>query len=129
MTISLPDDVKKLLDAPTYVVVSTVGKDGSPHSTVLWVKRDGDDVLFSTTRGRQKTKNMERDPRVSVCAYDPANPFSFFAVSGEVTLDEAGGRELIDELSMKYLGKPYPEEPAGTVRVVCRLRPQKILGM
>ena len=128
MTVSLPDDVKKLLDAPTYVVVTTLAKDGAPHSTVLWIKRDGDDLLFSTVQGRQKTRNLERDPRVSIAAYDPADPYSYFAVSGEVTMTEEGGRELIDELSLKYRGEHYPEEPADTVRVVCRLTPQKILG-
>ena len=128
MTIPLPEDVKKLLDAPTYVVVTTIAKDGAPHSIVFWAKCDGDHVLFSTVRGRQKTKNIERDPRVSVAAFDPANPYSYFAISGEVTMDEAGGRELIDELSLKYRGRHYPQEAADVVRVVCRLRPEKILG-
>jgi PPOX class probable F420-dependent enzyme len=128
MSIALPESVKALLDAPTFVTVTTVGKDGSPHSTVLWIKRDGDDVLFSTVRGRQKTRNMERDPRVSVCGYDPANPYSYFTVSGTVTLDETGGDDLINELSMKYQGQPYTHDKPGTVRVVCRLTPAKILG-
>jgi PPOX class probable F420-dependent enzyme len=128
MTIPLPDDAKALLDAPTFVVLTTLAKDGAPHSTTMWIKRDGDDVLFSTVRGRQKARNLERDPRASVTGYDPANPYSYFSVSGEVTMTPEGGRELIDELSMKYGGQKYPEEPAGTVRLVCRLTPRKILG-
>ena len=128
MTVTLPDTAKALLNAPTYVVVSTVAKDGSPHSTVLWIKRDGEDLLFSTVLGRQKTRNLERDPRASVCFFDPANPYSYFTVDGEVTMDRAGGRELIDELSHKYRGEGYPEEAPETVRVVCRLTPTKVLG-
>jgi PPOX class probable F420-dependent enzyme len=128
MTVALPDAVKALLDAPTYVVVTTLKKDGSPHSTVMWIKRDGDDVVFSTVRGRQKTRNLDRDPRASVCFYDPANPYSYFTVEGEVTMDPEGGRELIDELSLKYGGQHYPEESPETVRVVCRLKPAKVMG-
>jgi PPOX class probable F420-dependent enzyme len=125
---TLPDAAKRLLDAPTYVVLTTLGKDGSPHSTTMWAKRDGDDVIFSTVRGRQKARNMERDPRVSVCAYDPANPYSYFTVNGTVSLDEQGGRELIDELSIKYRGVPYGLDGPGAVRLVCRVKPEKVIG-
>jgi len=128
MTVSLPDTVKALLDAPTFVVVTTLGKDGGPHSTVLWIKRDGDDLLFGTVRGRQKTRNLERDPRASVCAYDPADPESYFAVEGDVTMTDEGGRELMNELSLKYTGTNFPVEPPEVVRVVCRLTPRRLLG-
>ncbi len=128
MTVPLPDGVRKLVDAPTFAVVSTINPDGTPQSTVIWVKRDGDDVLFSTVRGRRKTRNMERDPRVSVCAYDPDEPYSYFTVAGSVTLTEQGGDELIDELSLKYEGRPYTSDAPGTVRVVCRLTPTKVIS-
>jgi PPOX class probable F420-dependent enzyme len=128
MTVSLPDDVKALLDAPTYVVVTTLAKDGAPHSTVLWIKRDGDDLLFCTVRGRQKERNLARDPRATVCGYDPADPLKYFAVEGNVTVTEEGGRALIDELSFKYDGVSFPVEGPERVRVVCRLTPRKILA-
>ena len=128
MTVELPDAAKALLDAPTYVVVTTVNQDGSPQSTVLWIKRDGEDLLFSTVRGRKKTRNLDRDARASVCFFDPANPYTYFTIEGEVTMTPEGGRELIDELSVKYRGEGYPEESADTVRVVCRLTPTKVLG-
>jgi hypothetical protein len=45
-----------------------------------------------------------------------------------VTVSEEGGRELIDELSVKYTGDRYPAEPEGTVRVVIRVTPDRVLG-
>jgi PPOX class probable F420-dependent enzyme len=128
MTTSLPDNVRRLLDDKTFVVVSTINPDGSPQSTVLWVKRDGDDVIFSTVRGRKKTRNLERDPRASVCAFDPAQPYSYFTIDGEVTMVEEGGPELINELSLKYNGVPYTFDPPEAVRVVCRLTPRKVIS-
>jgi PPOX class probable F420-dependent enzyme len=128
MTTSLPDNVRRLLDDKTFVVVSTINPDGSPQSTVLWVKRDGDDVIFSTVRGRKKTRNLERDPRASVCAFDPAQPYSYFTIDGEVTMVEDGGPELINELSLKYNGVPYTFDPPEAVRVVCRLTPRKVIS-
>ena len=126
MTASLPETVKRLVDGNTFAVLTTINKDGSPQSTVVWVRRDGDDVLFSTIRGRRKTRNMERDPRVSICAYDPANPYVYFTVEGTVALDENGGEELINELSLKYDGKRWTPVP-GAVRVVCRVTPTRVL--
>jgi len=119
-------DIK--LDRRTFVVVSTVNKDGSPQSSVIWATYDTDtgEVVFSTILGRRKTRNMERDPRVSICAYDPADPYYYFTVEGTVTLVEEGGDELIDELSHKYDGKPFTPTP-GATRVVCRLTPDRVI--
>ena len=69
----LTDLAKRLVDGPTFAVMSTINPDGAPQSSVIWVKRDGDQVVFSTIRGRRKTRNMERDPRVNVTLYDPAS--------------------------------------------------------
>lgn len=128
MTTSLPDNVRRLLDAATFVVITTVNADGSPHSTVMWAKRDGDDVVFSTVRGRKKARNMERDRRVSVCAYDPAQPYSYFTVEGEVTVTAEGGKELINELSLKYNNQPYTFDAPDAVRIVCRVTPSKVIS-
>ncbi|GIM93467.1 PPOX class F420-dependent enzyme [Paractinoplanes toevensis] len=115
------------MDGNTFAVLSTINADGSPQSTVVWVRRDGDDVLFSTIRGRVKTRNMERDHRVSLCAYDPADPYVYFTVEGTVALVEEGGDALIDELSRKYDGKPWIPTP-GAVRVVGRLTPTRVIS-
>ncbi|MFC3380607.1 PPOX class F420-dependent oxidoreductase [Couchioplanes azureus] len=127
MTISLPDTVRALIDGRTFAVVTTINADGSPQSTVIWMKRDGDDLIFSTVRGRKKTRNMERDPRVSVCAYDPAQPYFYFTLEGTVTLDEEGGPELINELSLKYDDRPWTFDAPDVVRVVCRLTPHRVI--
>src|SRR5579859_4466940 len=57
-----------------YAVLATVNPDGSPHTSVMWVGRDGDDLLFSTLEGRVKHRNMLRDPRVSVTVIDSCGP-------------------------------------------------------
>lgn len=116
----------KLLDRYTFFVLSTVNPNGWPQSSVVWAQRDGDDVLFSTIRGRRKTRNMERDPRVSLVAYDPEDPYSYVEIRGTVTMTEEGGDALIDELCRAYNnGKPWPKRPHET-RVVCRVAPRRV---
>jgi len=127
--VTAPNDLaKRLIDASTFAIVSTVNPDGGPQSSVVWVKRDGDDVLFSTIRGRRKTRNMERDPRVSIALYDPADPYHYVEVRGPVSLTEDGGPELIEELSQKYDGAPFREGNPANVRVVVRVTPAKVIS-
>ncbi len=39
-------------------VLATSNADGRPQSTVIFVKRDGEAVVFSTIKGRSKTPNV-----------------------------------------------------------------------
>ncbi|GGR13784.1 PPOX class F420-dependent oxidoreductase [Streptomyces netropsis] len=133
MSAALSDDLKKLIDdSPVFATVATVQPDGSPQLTVTWVKRDGDDLLISTTVGRRKEQNLRRDPRVTVMI-NPANaPYTYAEVRGSAALTTEGGQELINELSRKYTGKAYAEfNPAAkddAERVVVRVTPRKVVG-
>ncbi|MFC9241035.1 PPOX class F420-dependent oxidoreductase [Streptomyces decoyicus] len=132
MTATLSDDLKNLLDTPVFVTVATIQPDGSPQVSPVWVKRDGDDLLFSTTVGRRKEANLRRDPRVTVVAQPFDAPYTYAEVRGTATLTTEGGQELIDELSRKYTGKPYadfnPASADDSERVVVRITPRKVVG-
>jgi len=117
--------VARYFQAPVFVVLTTLNPDGQPQSSVVWAKVDGDQVIISTIRGRRKCDNMERDPRVTLLAYDPENPYYYAELRGTVTLDEAGGKDLINELSLAYEGQPFTHNP-DHVRVVVRFTPTKV---
>ena len=127
MTVPLSDHAKSLADARTFATLGTLNPDGGPQLSILWVTRDGDDLLLSTVVGRQKERNLRRDPRVSVLLVNPEDPYDYAEIRGRVSLTEAGGRELIDALSAKYRGRPYDVEPSGTVRVVIRVTAERVV--
>jgi PPOX class probable F420-dependent enzyme len=127
MAEALPGMVRDLLDTTTFVILTTINPDGGPQSSVVWVKREGDAIVFSTIFGRRKTRNMQRDPRVSICGYDSANPYCYFEARGRVSMTTDGGPELIQELSRKYDGTPFRESRPDNVRVVCRVRPDRLI--
>ncbi|MET8453639.1 PPOX class F420-dependent oxidoreductase [Streptomyces sp. NPDC005209] len=132
MSAALSDRLKALLDTPVFIVLGTVQPDGSPQLSPVWVKRDGDQILVSTTVDRRKKKNLDRDARVSVVVQDPASPYEYAEIRGSAELTTAGGQELIDELALKYTGKKYAEfNPASAQdaeRVVVRITPRKVVG-
>jgi len=72
MDIALNDAARDVLDGPHIAVIATSNVDGRPQSSVIFVKRDGDKVVFSTIKGRLKTRNMARDGRVSLLVIDKA---------------------------------------------------------
>lgn len=116
----LPEGVRKLFDAANYATVTSINPDGMPHSTVVWAHTDGDDVLFSTVKGRRKPRNFERDPRASILVIDPDNPFRYAEVRGAVTMEDDPSGALIQEMSRKYTGGPWKEHP-GAERLIVRI--------
>jgi PPOX class probable F420-dependent enzyme len=132
VALPLPDPLKAVLDGQVFVTLATIEPDGSPQLTPVWVKRDGDDLLISTTLGRRKEKNLRRDPRVAVQVLPADAPYSYATVHGTATLTTEGGPELIDELSLKYTGRTYaefiPADGRNGPRVVVRVTPRKIVG-
>ncbi len=128
MGIPLSDPTIRLVDGKNYAVLATVNADGSPQTSVVWVGRDGGDLLFSTVQGRVKHRNMVRDPRVSVSVIDSADPENYVELQGRVSLSPDHGRQLDTQLSWKYDGRdPGPDRP-GAVRVVVRMEVEKATG-
>lgn len=125
----LPDLAKEWLDATEFATIATVLPSGQPHLSVVWVERDGDDILVSTVKGRRKHLNLEADPRVSLLVYPRENPYSYVEIRGVAEMTEEGGRDLIDRLCHRYTGADRYTMDDGTdnVRVVVRIHPQKVV--
>lgn len=104
----LPEDLLDVLRQPSVCFIATTMPDGSPQLTQTWVDTDGEHVLINTVEGFQKVRNVERDPRVAVSVTDPANPFRYYTVRGQVVATTTdGAAEHIEMLSQKYTGGPY----------------------
>ncbi|KLL12235.1 PPOX class F420-dependent oxidoreductase [Protofrankia coriariae] len=127
MSSYLPEKVKKLADSPIYVTLATIRPDGSPRMTVLWIARDGDELLLSTIRGRAKERDIARDPRVGIMFLDQRDPYGYVEVRGRATLSEEGGRELIDALALKYTGdERYRWDAPEATRIVIRVTAERV---
>jgi PPOX class probable F420-dependent enzyme len=124
----LPEQVKQWIDDKTVVSVATLLPNGQPQVSPVWATYDGDDILLSTLESRQKFRNLSKDPRVSVLVFPMSDPYIYAELRGEITMTREGGRELIDRLALAYTGEPYPVEPPDEVRVVLRLKIDKVAG-
>ena len=51
---------------PGWIILTTIGRDGMPHTVPIGYFRLGDDVYVGCRAGTQKVKNVERNPNVSL---------------------------------------------------------------
>ncbi len=115
MTSIIPDAYLDLLENPVVVTVVTVMPDGQPQATPVWCKWDGENIIVNTAVGRQKHENVLANPKVTVCAVDPENPYRYLEVRGTATLSEEGAEVMIDELAQAYVNKPHYYGEGGVV--------------
>jgi PPOX class probable F420-dependent enzyme len=127
MAEKLPDKYADLLQKKAFANLATLNSDGSPQVTPVWVDYDGNYVRINSARGRQKDKNITRDPRVSLAIQDPENPYRYLEIRGKVIeATEKGADDHINKLAKKYLGKDeYPYRRPGEKRVLYKIEPLK----
>ncbi len=127
---TIDSDLKTMATGKNFAVLSTLMPDGQPQTQLMWVHADDDHVLINTEIGRQKFRNIERDPRVTVTVFDAANPYQYVEARGRVS-ETVGGDEAradIDDLSQKYTNGPYAN-PIHTERVILRIAVDKVHKM
>ena len=121
MGIALSSDIRKLIDRPNFAHLSTLMSDGSPHSAPVWIAREGDLILISTSAVSVKGKNTQSDPRVSLSIVDFRDPYEEVQIRGRVVEQRPDLQfKYLDAVSEKYTGKnwPYREEKEPIVLVV-----------
>ena len=118
----LDADVRAVLDGTPIAHLATVLADGSPHVVPLWIGTHEDRIVILTGPGSTKARNLRRDPRVAISLTPPDNPFEPVIIRGRVGewVDGDAGWQIIDRISTKYTGQPYPR---GDERVVAVIEP------
>ncbi|MCU1270928.1 MAG: pyridoxamine 5-phosphate oxidase-related FMN-binding protein [Acidobacteriaceae bacterium] len=126
MSQSIPEKYRDLFTKRAFGSLATLMPDGSPQVTPVWVDLDGDLVVVNTAKGRQKDKNMRRDPRVAIAIIDPDNPYRYIEIRGRVAeIVEQGADAHIDKMAKKYLGvDKYPYRQASETRVMFKIKPE-----
>jgi PPOX class probable F420-dependent enzyme len=129
--VPLPAELLELLRRPSLCFVATIMPDGSPQLTQTWVTTDGEHIVINTPDWSQKVRNVARDQRVAVNVADADNTRRYFAVRGRViAATTEGGAENIDEISGKYLGRPYPGfSGQSETRMILTIEADSVRGM
>jgi PPOX class probable F420-dependent enzyme len=132
MASAVPENYLDLITSKkTFAHLGTLMPDGSPQVTPVWLDMEGGLIRVNSARGRQKDRNVRRDPRVSLCLMDPENPYRYVELRGRVIeITEEGADAHIDSLAFKYLGaESYPYRSKDEVRVIYKIRIEHAQGL
>ncbi|HYA99388.1 MAG TPA: PPOX class F420-dependent oxidoreductase [Ktedonobacteraceae bacterium] len=104
--VPIPDSHRDLFDGYACVALTTIMPDGQPQITPVWSNLDDPYVLINCMRGFRKEKNMRRNPRVTLLAFDPKQPLRNIEIRGTVVeMTEEGALEHLDRLTQLYMHK------------------------
>jgi PPOX class probable F420-dependent enzyme len=134
----LNEATRAAIESGRHAHVTTIGGDGRPHTTVVWVgldrTADGDEIVIAKLQPDQKLKNLSRDPRVTFSMEADGTDHGlarYLVVEGTARVTEGGAPPLLHELAQRYLGPgstfpPMPNPPDG---FIIRITPTKVRGM
>jgi len=124
-----------LLDSPRTGMLATVRANGSPHAVPIWFDLDGDTLIFTTWHTSVKTRNLQRDPRASLCVDDQQLPYAFVLVDGVVEFLSVTPEERLywaTRIARRYVGdaqaEAFGKRNGVEGELVARLTPTKIVA-
>lgn len=134
-TLPIPASHLDLLNRPICGVLTTIGRDGQPQSSLVWVDvdTDGGCARTNTSLQRQKGRNLLANPKVSLLVVDPDNTARYIQIRGDADLVTAGALDHLDALTRRYTRHPayyghiYPlAQRSRETRVICRIHARRI---
>ncbi|WP_072314806.1 PPOX class F420-dependent oxidoreductase [Agrococcus sp. Marseille-P2731] len=126
---SIPEQYRYLTDAPLFAHLATVRPDGSAQSNPMWFKVVGDEIRFTHTSKRQKYKNLQANPTMSLSITDPEQPHLYVELRGHLAgvIEDPTGAFYV-ELQNHY-GNPSEQAPPDAAdRVILRMAIDKVTG-
>jgi PPOX class probable F420-dependent enzyme len=118
----LPESARKLIESGALGHLVTIGRDGAPQVTCVWVGVEGDELVSAHLSEQQKLRNIQRDPRV-VLSFEgteirPPGLKEYLVVHGTAAVEKGGAPELLQRLARVYLGPnvrfpPMDDPPEG----------------
>src|SRR5262245_6846116 len=124
----LPEAARELIESGALGHLVTLGPDGSPQVTCVWVGLDGDELVSGHLAASQrKLQNVRRDPRVTLSfegtRVNPPGMKEYLVVQGRARIEEGGAPELLQRLARVHLGPagqfpPIAAPPPGFMKPV-----------
>ena len=106
--------------------MATIGPDGRPQVSALWFLAEDGTVKISLNTSRQKTKNLKRNPKVSVVLIDHAKPHRYVELRGDAEIEPDPDYKFADLVGAKYGTDLRSRDRPGEGRVIVTIRPTRV---
>ena len=121
----IPASHRDLL-ASDFATLGTIGPDGRPQLSEVWVLAEGDTVGMSLNTSRQKTKNLVANPAASLFLLDLAVPYRYLEIRGDAEVTADDDYSFADKLGAKYQADLRSRDQPGQSRVKVTIRPVRV---
>ena len=126
----LPDPVHKLMEQSMLARISVIDDQGYPHTVPIWFARDGDEIVFFSSRSARKIGFAIKNPKGAVSIGGDPYGSEGYLLKGTFAIEEDPGSRWLREITFRYeppeLAAQHVGEWAGPDIVVMRFKPQKI---
>ena len=124
---TIPDSHRDLLNAQV-AVLGTIGASGRPQLSGVWFLAEDDAVKFSLNTSRQKVKNLQADPKVSVLIFDEKTPYRYLELRGDAEVTPDPDYTFADKVGAKYNADLRDRDQPGDTRVVITVHPTRVVA-
>ncbi len=122
---TFPESHQDLLEA-SVAELATVGSDGYPQVTSTWFIFDEGELKLSLNATRLKTRNIAKNPKVSLLIPDPQNPYRYLTVRADATIADDPDGAVASKVNAKYGANVQDNDQPGDERITVTLTPVKI---
>ena len=123
---TIPDSHRDLLNGQV-AVLGTIGASGRPQLSGVWFLAEGDTVRISLNTVRQKVKNLQANPKVSLLIFgDP--PYRYIELRGDAEVTPDNDYEFADKVGAKYGADLRTRDNPGDKRVVVTIHPKRVVA-
>ncbi len=134
MADTLSPEARAVIESGRLAHFTTIAADGRPHTTIVWVGLEGDEIVIGKLQPDRKVANITRDPRVSLSIEADGAQYgmqNYLVVEGTARITEGGAPQLLHDLAQRYVGPgtdfpPMPNPPDG---LIIRVTPTRVRGM
>ena len=108
----LPNELKDAIDNNAFCAISTHAPNGEIQTHLMWIDYKDNQLIINTEKDRKKAQNIRSNNSISLVIFHPEAMYSSWEVRGEVVeiIEDISANDHIDDISIRYTGKPYRRE-------------------
>ncbi len=117
---TIPESVRAVLESSALAHLVTLGPDGGPQVSIVWVGLDGDEIVAGHLAERRKVRNIRNDPRVALSCettgHNERGLVEYLVIHGTARISAGGAPALLQRLAHTYLGPGVQFPPPGAAQ-------------
>ena len=113
-----PQEVDDYLAGPHVAHFASIRRNGAPHISPVWYQwkagSEPDTGIITVVSGESavKTRNVRRNPKVSISIATDEWPYQYVILEGEATVSDDNIKEAVRTIFSRYEGDERGEEDA-----------------